>query len=160
MIPPKVVDGELLDQDVDVIANAWNRNIIPWWLLIPQGVSCAIKRHCETQPFREITKTGPLPLSEARLTSAGRLPHKGIINVAGISMLWRASEVSVQKSVRSPLELAEQQAVRSIAIPTIGAGTGGLTEERGVEIMLEKIDRSPYRGQVRVVRFRTLSAAE
>jgi O-acetyl-ADP-ribose deacetylase (regulator of RNase III) len=26
----EVVDGDLLDQDVDVIVNAWNRNIIPW----------------------------------------------------------------------------------------------------------------------------------
>jgi O-acetyl-ADP-ribose deacetylase (regulator of RNase III) len=38
-----VVDGDLFDEDVDVIVNAWNRNIIPWWLLIPQGVSGAIK---------------------------------------------------------------------------------------------------------------------
>ena len=33
-----IVEGNLLDQDVDVIVNAWNRNIIPWWLLLPQGV--------------------------------------------------------------------------------------------------------------------------
>lgn len=26
----EVVEGDLLDQDVDVIVNAWNRNIIPW----------------------------------------------------------------------------------------------------------------------------------
>jgi hypothetical protein len=36
-------DGDLLDQPVDVTVNAWNRNIIPWWLLLPQGVSGAIK---------------------------------------------------------------------------------------------------------------------
>ena len=34
-----IVDGNLLDQEVDTIVNAWNRNIIPWWLLLPQGVS-------------------------------------------------------------------------------------------------------------------------
>lgn len=28
----EIVKGDLLDQDVDVIVNAWNRNIIPWWL--------------------------------------------------------------------------------------------------------------------------------
>ena len=39
-----VIEGDLLDQDVDVIVNSWNRNIIPWWLLLPQGVSGAIKR--------------------------------------------------------------------------------------------------------------------
>jgi len=39
-----VVDGNLLDQDEDVIVNAWNRNLNPWWLLLPQGVSRAIKK--------------------------------------------------------------------------------------------------------------------
>jgi hypothetical protein len=31
----ETVTGELLDQPVDAIVNAWNRNIIPWWLLQP-----------------------------------------------------------------------------------------------------------------------------
>ncbi len=35
----EIVEGDLIGQDVDVIVNAWNRNIIPWWLLLPQGVS-------------------------------------------------------------------------------------------------------------------------
>ncbi|HEX3658227.1 MAG TPA: hypothetical protein VHV55_20735 [Pirellulales bacterium] len=39
----KLFTGDLLDQDVEVIVNPWNRNIIPWWLLLPQGVSGAIK---------------------------------------------------------------------------------------------------------------------
>ena len=49
-----VVEGDLLDQDVDVIVNAWNRNIIPWWLLLPQGVSGAIKKRAGTAPFKEL----------------------------------------------------------------------------------------------------------
>ena len=48
---PHVVDGDLLDQPVEVIVNAWNRNIIPWWLLWPQGVSGAIKRRAGYHPF-------------------------------------------------------------------------------------------------------------
>jgi hypothetical protein len=28
----EVVEGDLLDQDVEVIVNSWNRNIIPWWM--------------------------------------------------------------------------------------------------------------------------------
>ena len=28
---PKIITGDLLDQKVDVIVNAWNRNLIPWW---------------------------------------------------------------------------------------------------------------------------------
>jgi len=48
----EVVEGDLLDQDVEVIVNAWNRNVIPWWLLLPRGVSGAIKRRGGTRPFK------------------------------------------------------------------------------------------------------------
>jgi O-acetyl-ADP-ribose deacetylase (regulator of RNase III) len=50
----KIVDGDLLDQPVEAIVNAWNRNIILWWLLIPQGVSRAIKKRAGVGPFREV----------------------------------------------------------------------------------------------------------
>jgi O-acetyl-ADP-ribose deacetylase (regulator of RNase III) len=71
----QVAHGDLLDQDVDVIVNAWNRNIIPWWLLLPQGVSGAIKRRGGLSPFKELRKHGSIPLGGAVLTSAGRLRH-------------------------------------------------------------------------------------
>ena len=49
----RIVQGDIVDQDVDAIVNAWERNVIPWWLLIPQGVSRAIKRRAGYAPFRE-----------------------------------------------------------------------------------------------------------
>ena len=51
-----IVEGDLLDQDVDVIVNAWNRNIIPWRLLLPQRVSGAIKKRGGTGPFKELSR--------------------------------------------------------------------------------------------------------
>ncbi len=68
------VDGAMLAQEVDVIVNAWNRNIIPWWLLIPQGVSGAIKKRGGTAPFRELARLGALPLGSSALTVAGASP--------------------------------------------------------------------------------------
>ena len=65
--------GDLLAQDVDAIVNSWNRNVIPWWLLLPQGVSGAIKRSGGTAPFKELSQHGPIPLGEARLTGSGEL---------------------------------------------------------------------------------------
>jgi O-acetyl-ADP-ribose deacetylase len=35
-----------------------------------------------------------MPLGNAVLTGAGKLPYAGIIHVAGIDLLWRASERS------------------------------------------------------------------
>src|SRR5882724_580744 len=115
----EVLQGDLLDQTVDAIVNAWNRNLIPWWLLLPQGVSGAIKRRAGLQPFREIGRHGPIPLGDAVLTSAGRLPFRGIIHVAGINGFWRASEYSIRRSVRSAVSMAEREGFQSIAFPVI-----------------------------------------
>ncbi len=135
----EIVEGDLLDQDVDVIVNAWNRNIIPWWLLLPQGVSKAIKRRSGIEPFKELRRHGSIPLGGAVLTSAGRLPFKGIIHVAGINMLWRASERSIRSSVRNAVRLARENGYTSIAFPLIGAGSGGFNQERAKAVMLDEL---------------------
>jgi O-acetyl-ADP-ribose deacetylase (regulator of RNase III) len=136
-----VVTGDLLDQDVDVIVNARNRNFIPWWLLLPQGVSGAIKKRGGIAPFREVGRFEPIPLGGAVFTSAGRLPFKGIIHVAGINAFWRASERSVRDSVRNAVAVAQDHTARSIAFPLIGSGSGGLKPERVKTIMLDELGR-------------------
>lgn len=154
-IPPtiSIVEGDLLDQEVDVIVNAWNRNIIPWWLLLPQGVSGAIKKRGGTSPFKELRKHGAMPLGAAVLTSAGRLPFKGIIHVAGINMLWRASERSIRDSVRNAMAVAEEHGFQSISFPLIGAGSGGFNQERAREIMLDELQNVDSPLEVTVVVF-------
>jgi O-acetyl-ADP-ribose deacetylase len=149
----QLVQGDLLDQDVDVIVNAWNRNIIPWWLLLPQGVSGSIKRRGGTGPFKELAKHGSIPLGGAVLTSAGQLPFKGIIHVAGINMLWRASEWSIRQSVKNAMALAIDSGFRSIAFPLIGAGSGGFNQERARAIMEDELGKMECPMDVRVVVF-------
>ena len=148
-----VVEGDLLEQPVDVIVNAWNRNVIPWWLLLPQGVSGAIKRRGGTAPFKELRRFGIIPLGGAVRTSAGRLPYKGIIHVAGINLLWRASERSIRDSVRNAVKLAVEHDDRSIAFPLIGAGSGGFNPERATEIMLDELGSIDAPLEVIVVRY-------
>jgi len=150
----RVVEGDLLDQRVDAVVNAWNRNIIPWWLLLPQGVSGAIKRRAGYQPFRELARVGPMPLGTAVVTSAGRLPYKGIIHVAGINMLWRASERSIRDSVDNALARAREHGFRSVAFPVIGAGSGGFDEARALEVMRTALDAGVGELEVTVVRYR------
>jgi O-acetyl-ADP-ribose deacetylase len=135
--------GDLLDQDTDVIVNAWNRNVIPWWLLLPQGVSGAIKRRAGLAPFRELARKGPLPLGSAVLTGPGRLPHRAIIHVAGINLLWRASEASVRAAVRSAVRVAEDAGASSLAFPVIGSGSGGLKRELALDIMRDELEKIP-----------------
>ena len=148
------IDGDLLDQDVEVIVNAWNRNIIPWWLLLPQGVSKAIKRRAGYGPFRELGRKGPIPLGGAVITGAGKLPYQSIIHVAGISMLWRSTEQSIRESVRNAMALVVENGYKSVAFPLIGAGTGGGGEERVFAIMRSELETIDFKGEVKIVRFR------
>jgi O-acetyl-ADP-ribose deacetylase (regulator of RNase III) len=150
----EVVDGDLLDQPVDAIVNAWNRNVIPWWLLLPQGVSGAIKRRGGLAPFREVARHGPIPLGKAVATGAGRLPFRGIIHVAGIDLLWRSSERSIRDSVANALRIATEKGWDSVAFPVIGSGSGGMGEARALEVMIDALRAAGYHGTARVVRFR------
>jgi len=149
----KIVSGDLLDQKTQVIVNAWNRNIIPWWLLWPHGVSGAIKKRGGLAPFKEVAKFGPIALGGAVCTGAGTLPFENIIHVAGINAFWQASEYSIAQSVRNAMKLAEEKAFSSIAFPIIGAGAGNFPEERALEIMRDEFDKIESNLQVIVVRY-------
>ena len=149
----KVVEGDLLDQKVEVIVNAWNRNIIPWWLLLPQGVSGAIKRRAGLEPFIQVGKHGPIPLGEAVLTSAGRLPFRGIIHVAGISGLWQASEYSIRHSVQSAIGLADKEGFKSLAFPVIGAGSGSFSPSKALELMQDELSKLSGDMEITIVRY-------
>lgn len=150
----RIVEGDLLDQPTEAIVNAWNRNIIPWWLLLPQGVSGAIKRRAGLEPFRELGRMGPIPLGGAVHTGAGRLPYKAILHVAGISMLWRASPASIRDSVRNAMKLAEQLGLQSVAFPIIGAGSGSFDRAAAERIMLDAFGDLESEIEVVVVRYR------
>ena len=153
MNPPEIVSGDLLDQPVEVIVNAWNRNIIPWWLLLPHGVSGAIKKRGGYQPFWELGRVGPMRLGSAVRTSAGRLPYKAIIHVAGINMFWCATARSIRESVVSAMALVNEGGYQSVAFPIIGAGTGGFGETGALELMMTAFETVTSDARVTVVRY-------
>lgn len=149
----RIVEGDLLDQEVQVIVNAWNRNFIPWWLLIPHGVSGAIKKRAGVKPFIELSKKGILKTGDAVWTSAGKLPFQGIIHVAGINQFWVSTEYSISRSIYNAIQLAQEKSLNSIAIPLIGAGVGGKKKERVIDLIKNQIFQSDYLGEVVIVKY-------
>jgi O-acetyl-ADP-ribose deacetylase (regulator of RNase III) len=154
----EIVRGDLLDQPVEVIVNPWNRNIIPWWLLLPQGVSGAIKKRGGLKPFRELGKFGAIPLGQAVMTTAGRLPFRAIIHVAGINLFWRASEISIRDSVQNTMRLINENNFASIAFPIIGAGSGGFRQSLALDIMVEELNLISTNAKVIIVEFKKTRA--
>lgn len=146
----QLVYGDLLSQPVEGIVNAWNRNVLPWWLLLPQGVSGAIKRAAGTAPFRELVAKGAIPLGGAVHTGAGRLPFRALIHVAAIDLTWRASAQSIADSVTSAMRLAERLGLSSVALPVLGSGSGGYPADEALGLILDTLERldSPVRAVV------------
>lgn len=81
---PEIICGDLLEQPVEVIVNAWNRNIIPWWLLLPQDVSGVIKRKVGYAPFCQLGRAGALKLGSAVVPVPVNYPIRP-------SFMWQAS---------------------------------------------------------------------
>ncbi len=148
-----IVTGDLLDQDVEVIVNAWNRNIIPWWLLLPQGVSGAIKKRAGYEPFIELGKKGAIPSGGAVITNSGNLPFKAIIHVAGINIFWVSSYQSITESVRNAMGIVIEKHYKSVAFPLIGAGTGGKKQDKVLNWMQDTLLSIEFDGTVKIVLF-------
>jgi O-acetyl-ADP-ribose deacetylase (regulator of RNase III) len=154
MVIAKIVEGDLLDQAAEVIVNSWNRNIIPWWLLWPQGVAGAIRRRAGFKPFIELGRCGPIALGQCVQTTAGKLAFRSIIHAAGINMCWRASHHSIAGSVRSAMDLVQRHGYRSVAFPVLGAGVGGFSEEAALQIMCQTLASIDSSAEVLLVKYK------
>jgi O-acetyl-ADP-ribose deacetylase len=117
-------------------------------------VSGAIKKKAGVAPFREVAKAGAIPLGGAVITGAGRLPYRGIIHVAGINLLWRASEQSIRRSVASAMKIVEDGQFRSVAFPVIGAGSGGFDEAKALGFMVSALAGIESTAKVVIVRYK------
>lgn len=149
----EVVTGNLFNQKVDAIVNPWNRNIIPHWLIIKQGIAKGIEAQGGIEIFKELSKKGSIPLGSAVLTTAGNLKYKGIIHVAGINMFWFASEYSIRNSVINSVKIAESESYKSIAIPLIGSGSGNRSSEWSLKIIKETLEKLESNIDVKIIKF-------
>lgn len=151
----KIVKGNLLEQNVEVIVNSWNRNIIPFFLLLPQGVSGAIKKQIGSKPFFELMKLGPIPSGGVKKTNSYGLNNfKYIFHVAGINMFWFATEYSIKESIKNSMELAKELNINSIAFPLIDSGSGNRSKEIVKKIMLDTFNDLNYDIEVIIVEYK------
>jgi O-acetyl-ADP-ribose deacetylase (regulator of RNase III) len=68
-------------------------------------------------------------------------------------MLWFATEYSIRKSVRSAITLAKEKNYHSIAFPLIGSGTGGVSQQKTLDMIRDEIEHSEFNGEAVIVKF-------
>lgn len=135
LVSYEVVVGDLFDQtDVEAWVNPWNRNFVPRFLLLPHGVSGALKKVTGAEPWKTLAAKGLLKTGEAVVTEGGLIPQK-LIHVAGLTWYWSATEESIALAIGNAVNAAKENGIRSFATPLIGAGVGGISPERVIAIM-------------------------
>lgn len=96
------------------------------------GVAGALKRAAGEEVEREAVAQGPIEVGDAVVTSAGTMPApaKGLIHAAAMGFTDRtqiyASVESVSAATRRALELCDERGWRSVVMPALGTGVGGL----------------------------------
>jgi O-acetyl-ADP-ribose deacetylase (regulator of RNase III) len=131
-----LIEGDITTQAVDAIVNAANTELV-----LGSGVAGAIRSRGGPAIQAECDRIGPVGLGEAAVTGAGRLPARFVIHAAGMAAGGRASEASVRSAMCAALERARERGCRSIAVPALGAGVGGVPLQRCAEILLAEARR-------------------
>lgn len=142
-------EGDITCEEVDAIVNAANSALI-----LGSGVAGAINSRGGPSIAEECAAHGPIEVGAAAVTGAGDLAARYVIHAAGMAPGGRVSEESLRSSLRACLGLADEKGCRTLAIPAIGAGVGGLSMQTCAEISLAEARRySEAGGALAEIRF-------
>jgi O-acetyl-ADP-ribose deacetylase (regulator of RNase III) len=125
--------GDITALEVDAIANAANDRL---WM--GAGVAGAIKRAGGEEIEREAMAKGPIAVGDAVATGAGRLPARYVIHGAVMGQDLQTTAELVRRTTRRCLEVADELALRSLALPAFGTGVGGFPLAECARIMVEE----------------------
>lgn len=147
----RAVTSDITQQEVDAIVNAANSQMI-----MGGGVAGAIKRAGGEEIEKEAMKHAPVPVGKAIATTAGRLKAKWVIHAPTMERpAMRIGAENVRAATRAALDCADEVGAKTIAIPALGAGVGGVPAEIVTEVMCEelkkKIDEGTEVSEVRLV---------
>ena len=113
--------ADIIEVKIDAIVNASNPD-----LKLGGGVSGSIRNKANSDAqlvLDRIASSKKLKDGEAVLTDG--LGLKGIRYIIHVASVRGTSEV-VRKSIESVIDLCEKNSIKSVAIPALGTGTGGL----------------------------------
>ena len=132
----ELVQGDITSIDTDAIVNAANEH-----LAHGGGVAGAISRRGGPQIQREsnawVQKYGRVPTGSAAITGGGELPARYVIHAVGpvYDGSPRVAEL-LASAVASSLKLADERALKSIALPAISTGIFRYPLDEAAEVML------------------------
>ena len=147
----ELVQGDIVEQDVDAIVNAANSALSGGG-----GVDGAIHRAAGPELMQACRAIGGCPPGEARITPGFRLKARYVIHVVGpVYRDGQHGEAELLAAAhRNSLLLASQHGLSSVAFPAISTGIYGYPVNEAVPIALGAVrDFLEHDRQLKLVRF-------
>jgi O-acetyl-ADP-ribose deacetylase len=116
-----VVRGNLLEEPVDAIVNAANGHLAHGGGvagIIASAAGPGLVAECE----RLVAARGPVPTGSAVVTSAGRLPFKGVIHAVGPRLGDGDEESKLVNALATAFKLAHERGWESVSFPAVSSG--------------------------------------
>jgi len=140
----ELIEADITGLDTDAIVNAANAQLV-----LGGGVAGAIKRKGGEQIQKECDAIGGTVVGGAVITGAGDLNAKHIIHAVGPSVIKGEDGDKLKQATINSLKLADENDIKSIALPAISTGIFGFPMKECARIML-KAAIEYLQGQTRI----------
>ena len=129
----RAIHADITTLNVDAVVNAANEALLPGG-----GVCGAIHRAAGPELEQECRRLGGCRTGEAKLTKGYHLPARYIIHTVG--PVWHGGEQGeaelLASCYRRALELADANAIKTLAFPSISTGIYGYPLEEAAKIAI------------------------
>jgi O-acetyl-ADP-ribose deacetylase (regulator of RNase III) len=129
-----IQQGDITQVGVDAVVNAANNHL---WM--GGGVAGALKRAGGPEIETEALRKGPIPVGEAAVTGAGRLPARYVIHAAVMGQDLQTSADKIRQATRNSLLRAGEFGIKTVAFPALGTGVGGFPLGECARIMIDEV---------------------
>jgi O-acetyl-ADP-ribose deacetylase (regulator of RNase III) len=130
----RLIKEDLTDLDVDAFVFYAAND-----LALGSGYGTAISVRGGPSIQEELEKLAPVATGEAVISAAGKLKARHIIHAVGPKFQEEDTEGKLRATVRNTLARAEENGVKTLATPAMGAGYYGIAPDVCARVMLEVI---------------------
>lgn len=131
-----VIEGDIARQRADALVSAADTT-----LAMSGGSARALGDGGGDALHEAAVEAGPVDPGEVAVTDAFGLAADAVIHAAAKPAGGVATDETVRKATRRALNEAESYGCRSIVLPALGCGVGGMDLTNGARIIAEELDR-------------------
>jgi len=127
--------SDLTRESADAVCNPANS-----LMYMGGGAAGALKRAGGEGIEREALRMAPVPVGKAVVTSAGKLKARWVVHAPTMERpAMRTTEEKVYLATKAALEAADNAGSKSLVIPGMGTGVGGVSREAAARAMMKAI---------------------